>query len=236
MKKIVLAVICAIGFQSSSIAQETVEMTSSGTATDTTACSSKVKGGLYASFGAAFLGDYKISDKLRMAGAPVMAETIPEFAIGINVSGQQFSVDLEATAGYSDEKNNDTRVRTAVAGFKLRGHYVPYRTQSFFFSGGADLSFIGTQADIFSRSNEIDLNNLDPDTHTGHISLRNGLLYAGPSVAVGLFQNKSFPIRLNLGYEWGLTNGKWESDFADVRNTVKESGHGRAYARITIGL
>lgn len=231
MKKILLAAICIIGFQSSTIAQEVVEYYSSSTSNDTV---KRTKPNFYVAFGAAFIGDYKISDKLKSAGVPEMTEVIPEFAFGVNIMLEKWAVDVEATAGYSDEKNSLNRIRTATAGFKLRGHYIPYRTKSFFVSGGADISYVGTQADIFRRGNEIDLNDLDPSTHTGHISLRNNMLFAGPSVAVGLFQNKSFPIRFNLGYEWGLTNGKWNSDFADVRNNVKENGLGRAYARIAL--
>lgn len=237
MKKLVLAAICVIGFQSASFAQEeVVEMTSSSSSTenDSVYCK-KGKINFYAAFGAAFVGDYKISDKLRAAGVSRMPDALPEFSVGYNVDMGKWMMDFEVNGNYSDEKNAVNRVRTAGFGAKLRWHYVPYRTKSFFLSTGADISYLGTQMDIFRRGNVIDLNDLDPSDHSGHISINNGLLYAGPSVAFGFLQNK-FPLRLNIGYEWGLTNGKWRSDFADVNNTVKESGHGRAYAKLTLGL
>lgn len=231
MKKFVLAVICFAGFQSSLIAQETVEMTSSE---PTNAKEPKV--GLYVGFGATFMGDYNINSRLQAAGVPQLTEVLPEFTAGINVTGDKWLMDVEATANYSDEKNATNRIRTAMAGAKLRGHYIPFKTESFFVSGGLDLSMVGTQVDIFRRGNVIDLNDLDPSFHSGHISLRNNMLYAGPSVAVGIFQNKSFPLRFNFGYDFGLTNGKWKSDFADVANTVEENGHGRFYARLTLKM
>ena len=108
MKKLVLAVICAIGFQSSSIAQEVVEMTSSSTATDSVwHPTGKIK--FYAAFGAAFMGDYKISDKLRAAGSPQMTDVLPEFSIGYNVDIMKWMMDFEINGNYADEKNSDTR-------------------------------------------------------------------------------------------------------------------------------
>jgi hypothetical protein len=53
------------------------------------------------------------------------------------------------------------------------------------------------------------------------------MLFAGPSVGV-LFKNKNKVIgRLNIGYEFALTNGKWKSDFGSVQNTVREQGVNR---------
>lgn len=237
MKKIVLAAICAIGFQSASFAQEEiVEMTSSSVATDSVTSCKKGKLDIYASFGAAMFTDFKINDKLRSAGVPRLPDAMPEFSVGFNTTFEKSLFDFEVNANYSDEKNTGTRVRAGGIGVKVRWQYIPFRTKSFFAAGGADVSWFATQADIYSRGNTIDMNNLDPSTHSGHISLNNEQLMLGPSVALGFFQNKSFPIRLNLGYEWGITNGKWKSDFADVNNAVKESGLGRAYAKVTIGL
>lgn len=230
MKKVLFAAICLIGFQSVSFAQE-MAITSSP---EETKNEPKVK--MFAAFGAGFLGDYEINNKLGSQGLPQMADVLPEFSVGFNLAAQKLSFDLEFIAAYGDEKTSTTRIKTTNAGIKARGHYVPVKTNSFFISGGLDLSYIGTQADLYRRDNVIDLNDLDPATQTGHISLRNELLYAGPSVAVGLFQDKGFPIRLNFGYDWAVTNGKWKSDFGDVTNTVKESGHGRAYAKVTLAL
>lgn len=237
MKKLVLAAICAFGFQTA-FAQETVEMTSSSTttATDSVYHGKKAKGGLYASFGAAMFGDFKINDKLRSAGVPRLPDAMPEFTVGLNATMEKWFLDFEVNANYSDDKNAGTRVRVGAVGAKLRWHYIPFKTKSFFASAGADVSWVSMQADIFTRGNVIDLNDLDPSAHSGHISLKNDQLMAGPSIALGFLQNKSCPLRLNIGYEWGITNGKWDSDFADVSNTVKESGLGRAYAKLTLGL
>ncbi|MGV3461345.1 MAG: hypothetical protein ACO1N9_12920 [Flavobacterium sp.] len=232
MKKLVLAVICIIGFQSA-FAQE-----SGSSTTIITSSKDTIPGlNLYVAFGAAFNGDYKLNDKLAAQGLPQMSDTQFEATIGFNVRAtRKFWMDFEVLAAYSDEKDAVNRVRTATFGGTIRPHYVAFNTKGFFGTVGADISYIGNQVDIFTRGNVIDLNALDPAFHGGHISLRNELLYAGPSLSFGFLQNTGFPLRLNLGYEWAITNGKWKSDFANVNNNVNESGHNRAYAKLTIGL
>lgn len=233
MKKFLLAAICIIGHQLTAFAQESQSST-----TIITSSKDTIPGiNLYVAFGASFIGDYKLNDKLEAQGLPQMSDVQPEFTIGFNVRAtKKFWLDVEMTGAHSDEKDAVNRVRTTTFGAKLRPHYAMFNNKGFFGTVGADISYIGNRADIFTRGNQIDLNLLDPALHNGHISLNNELLYMGPSMSFGFLQNTGFPLRLNLGYEWALTNGKWKSDFADVTNNVKESGHGRGYAKLTIGL
>lgn len=238
MKKLVLGAICIFSLQTAFAqdSQSNVIVTDSSVIiTQTNDTIPRLN--LYASFGAVFNGDYNLNDKLKAQGLPRMADTQAEFTVGFNVRAtKKFWMDTELTASYNDEKDAVNRIRSAAFGVKLRPHYVVFNNNRFFGTVGADVSFIGNQVDLFNRNNQIDLNELEPALHSGHISLRNEMLYAGPSLAFGFLQGSSFPLRLNLGYEWGITNGKWKSDFTDVNNIVKESGHGRAYAKITIGL
>lgn len=229
MKKLLFAVICIIGVQSSSIAQE-------GTSSDDFEETSKDSRNLYVAFGAAFNGNYRINENLKASEMPQLAETMPEVTFGLNFTGEQYLIDVEFNGGYLNTKRGEGRLNVATSGVKLRGHYVPFKTESFFISAGADVSYIANIIDLYNKQNVIDMNDLQPLNYTGHINLNNELLYAGPSVAVGLFQKTNFPVRLNMGYEWALTNGYWDSDFADVYNSVKENGHNRFYAKVTLYL
>ncbi len=236
MKKIVLAVICFFGAQSLLTAQETVTETVATTTTATTVDENNPKINIYVAVGAAVLGDYKISDNLAAAGMPGIEEVLPEITFGLNVMGEDFLVDLEFNTNYLDKKTSTDRIRAVAAGVKMRGHYIPLNTGKFFLSAGADLSYVGSNYDLFTRGNVIDLNDLNPGTHTGHISLYNNQFYAGPSLAFGAFQKSSFPLRLNVGYEWAVVSGKWKSEFANVSNTFREDGQGRFYAKLTFIL
>lgn len=228
MKKIVFLAAGLLGLQFS-YAQDDTVIQSNNDPDDT-------KISFYFGGGVAVLGDYNINKNLQVAGMPEIQGTMPELTIGYTISAPKVAIDFELNANYMDDRDNTSRLRILGSGVKLRGHYVPYKTDAFFVSGGLDLSYVVTQFDLNDRSNVIDLNDLDPATQTGHISLNNALLYAGPSVAVGLFQNKSFPVRINVGYDFALTNGKWKSEFANVVNQVGESGHSRFYAKINLPI
>lgn len=202
------------------------------TATDST--SSKVKVDFYFAAGVVINGDYKINDNLKAVGMPEIERTIPDFSVGINLSGQKWTADLEVSASYWKKDNNPFRSEAIASGFKLRGHYVPYKTNKFFVSAGADLSYQNNKFNFYNRNQHLDLNDLDPSTQLGNIQLNNDLFYAGPSVAFGFLQNKSTKLRLNIGYDIAVISSKWKSDYTTVDNTFRENGHDRFYVKLTI--
>ena len=235
MKKIVLIALSVLGVQSSVVAQET-ETTTTTTSQQKTHVY-KDRFNFYYGFGVNVLSDYKMNDKLKASGMPQIANAAPEFTFGFNFvpSDARFYHDIEGGFAYMDEKTAGNRIKTTVATVKMRLQYKLIDKQDMFFSAGLDIGYAQTGINLYSRGNTIDLNDLNPSTHTGNISMRNGQLTLGPSVALGLFQ-QSFPVRINAGYNIGVTKGKWKSDFADVANTINESGQGSFYAKVLIGF
>lgn len=227
MKKILLAAACIIGVQSSSIAQE------SSTATDTT---KTAKGHFFVGLGVVANDSYRIDSKLAMAGLPSLPDATPEFSFGANATWKKWLFDLEISGSYLQQRTGANKVNAAGASVLGRVHFMPVHTQKLLVSAGVDVNFTGTNIDIFNDNNVIDLNDLNPLNNGGHVSLRNDLLYVGPSASFGFLQNTDWPLRLTTGYQWAITNGKWRSDFADVTNTVKENGHGRFYAKLLLYL
>ena len=191
---------------------------------------------IYVGLGVAVTSEFNINNNLKAVGLPVIGQESPEVTLGYNVAEDKVSMDFEVNANYFDRKNSENRVRSASAGAKLRLHYVPVRTASFFLSGGADLSYVTNAVEIYRRDIVTDLDNLDPADYNGRISLNNTILYAGPSIAAGFFQNRGCPVRLNVGYDFGLTNGKWNSDFGQIENNIKENGQTRFYAKVVLYL
>lgn len=196
----------------------------------------KVRQGFYLGAGAA-ITSYKLNDKLAASNLPKINSGTFELSIGYNVTAEKVLVDMEWNTNYFKDKNtNDETVRTVSTGAKLRVHYVTFKTQKIFIAGGLDVSYMHKSVNILTRDNVIDLNDLNPATHTGDISIYNNLLYAGPSISFGVFQKLNTPLKIVTGYEWGLSNGKWKSDVARVENTVKENGSGRFYAKFIWSL
>jgi hypothetical protein len=234
MKRILLlATCCFFGAQSSLFAQETAKDTLQNNVE---------KGHLYIGMGGSFNTDYNINEKLAAFGAPEIGNGGFNLTLGYNYFKGKMLMDAEWNTIYNSEQQKDgLRVRTLGTGFKLRTHWVPFDTGKTFFSVGGDVSFMFTQFDLFSAHNRVNLDDLYGNSYPNsvqnyHVSLYNQQLFVGPSVSAGFFQKSDFPLRLNVGYEWGVTNGKWKSEFAEVDNTVKESGIGRFNASVIVYL
>lgn len=233
-KTLLLAACCFLGIQAA-LAQET-EVTQI-TVTETTVKNEKPYG-LYVGFGAVFMGDYNLNEKLAQSNMPEIGSVAPEFTFGFTFTepGEKLYMDVEATGAYMDKKSDTDRIKTTTGMAKMRIHYKFFGNNKWFFSAGGDISYNITQVNLYSRTNVIDLNSLNPSAHTGHISMYSQQLTLGPSVALGFCRDMTFPLRLHVGYDIGLTNGKWKSEFANINNTVKENGLGRIYAKLIIDL
>lgn len=171
--------------------------------------------------------DLKINDLLQSQGLATMETVLPEFSIGINYFGKKVSVDTELGILYDNPDRNGNENKYVSYAVRGRVHYNLINKFKFAFTTGLNLTFSGNQLDIYSQNNTIDLNTLNPIYNAGHVSLKNHLFYVGPSVAVYLFKSSSFPIRVNAGYELALSRGRWNSDFANVVNSVNERGNNR---------
>lgn len=177
--------------------------------------------------------DYKLSDKLVASGLPAINNGTFELSIGLTKINKRMLSDLEwNTDYYADKKADGQKVRTVSSGIKWRPQYLFFQKKGIFAAAGFDLSYMYTSVNIFTLGNTIDLNNLDPTTHYGHISLYNQNWYLGPSASFGVLQDKENSFRVTTGYEWNVARASWHSDYASVSNTVKESGQGRFYAKL----
>ncbi|OIQ21682.1 MAG: hypothetical protein BM557_02470 [Flavobacterium sp. MedPE-SWcel] len=242
MKKIILAAICLLGAKSVVMAQETTmttTKTTTATGTSTTTIyqtKDEVKHGWYLGLGVVAPGDYKINDKLKAAGMPELPSEMFELSIGYNLTYKRFSLDGEFGTGYMDKKTASDRVTGLMLNMKLRGHYMFLNKGNYSLSAGVDLTYANNTFDLYSRGNVIDLDDLNPATHSGHISLYNNQFLAGPSLAFGAFQKSNTPVRLNVGYDISLISGKWKSEVANVSNSLKESDLGVFYAKVVFML
>lgn len=182
---------------------------------------------LYIGIGASFYDNFKINNNLRATGMPEIEDVLPELAIGFYFLGETYLVDVEFATALMDRRNSLARNQLYQFTTRARGHYNFVNDKKWILSGGLNLAFSRNDLNLNSRNNVIDLNDLNPETQSNHISLRNHMLFAGPSIGL-TFKNKDKIIgRLNIGYEFALTNGKWKSDFGRVQNTVREQGVNR---------
>ncbi len=178
--------------------------------------------------------ELNIDKKLQAAGLPEVNSFTPEFFIGMTLFGKKYSGDLDF--GFLNSKNDAGSNENRYIGFttRLRVHYNLINKEKIAFTTGLNVSNTIGELIVYTKNNTIDLNDLTPINNVGNLSVKNSMFFVGPSASLYLFNNKSTKIRLNVGYEFAFTNGKWKSDYADVNNTIKEQGNNRFVFGITL--
>jgi hypothetical protein len=221
MKRILVAALCVLAFGFTANAQDSLKVNPN-----------KDKVRLYLGGGVA-VTDYNFNKKLANSDLPTISKGVFELTVGFNVLNKHTVSDFEFCGDYFSNKTTaGEKVKTLGAGFTWRPHYIVYKKGGSFFSAGFDTTLMITSVDIYTRDNTIDLNDLNPETHTGHISLYNSSFYIGPSMSFGILSDKDDSFRITTGYGWNVARASWKSDYANVDNTVKENGQGRFYAKL----
>lgn len=202
-------------------------------ATDSTKTKSfKVDG--YFGFNGNINDNMNLNKKLRNANLPELDSFVPELTFGLNFFDQKYSGDIEFGILFAkpEEGNNEMKYR----GFntRMRVHYNVVNRENFAFTTGLSLAYMGSQYDIYSKNNTIDLNDLEPNNNSGHVSFTNQMLYFGPSASIYLFKKSSFQVKVNAGYEFAITRGRYQSEFGSILNNVGESGNNRFVFGITL--
>jgi len=177
---------------------------------------------------------FNLNDKLNASNVATLSENALNFQFGINFFAKKYSGDVEFESSFSrnDNRNSDN-LNVGFTG-RLRFHYNIVNKEKIAFTGGLNLAYSGNQATFYSKNRTIDLNNLQPNNNFGEFTLRNNMLFAGPSIAFYFNQHKKTRFRINLGYEFALTNGYWKSDYANIANSVKENGNNRLIFGISL--
>ena len=186
----------------------------------------------YIGIGGTVQSKYNLNEKLSSAGLPTLNLTVAEFTFGWNSFQEKFSGDYEF--GFFGGRNDAGNEGNRLMGFnlRLRQHYNIVNKKKVAFTGGLNFVYTTNQVDVFSPNATIDMNDLGASNNV--LTIRNAMFYVGPSVALYVFRDMKFPLRLNLGYELALTRGRWKSDFSSINNTIGENGNNRFVFGITL--
>ena len=181
----------------------------------------------YCGLNVSFNDNFNLNNKLSNSNLPELKTSIPEFVFGINFFGKKYSGDLEFAFSYDKSDKGENETRQMGFNTRVRVHYNLINREKFAFTTGLSMAYVGTEYDIFNKNNTIDLNDLEPNNSTGHINFTNGMLYFGPSTSFYFFRKSDWNVRLNLGYEFALTRGRYHSEFGSILNNIGESGKNR---------
>jgi hypothetical protein len=174
-----------------------------------------------------------LNKKLSNADLPELDSFIPELIFGFNLFGKKYSGDIEFGFLFAKPEQNNNEMKYRGFNTRLRMHYNLINKENFALTSGLSVAYLGNQYDIYSNNNSIDLNDLEPNNNSGHVNITNQMLYFGPSVSMYLFKKSMFPVKVNAGYEFALTRGRYDSEFGSVINNIGESGNNRFVFGIT---
>lgn len=196
--------------------------------------SDKVKTTFYVGVGLQSTDNFNINAKLGSASLPKINQNVPEFIAGLNFLGSKYAADIEVSTSFSNVKLTNIKNEYINTSGRIRFHRNVSMREKTLFTAGANIAFASSSVNIFSENNLIDMNNLSNTSNLNHISLRNQMLYLGPSVSFTAFRKASFPLRLNIGYEVGLLRGRWRSDYSAVNNMIGEFGKNRLIVSLNL--
>lgn len=202
-------------------------------ATDSTT-TKKVKVDGYFGFNGNINDNMNLNKKLRNANLPELDSFVPELTFGLNFLGQKYSGDIEFGILFAKPEEGNNEMKYQGFNTRMRVHYNIVNRENFAFTTGLSLAYMGSQYDIYSKNNTIDLNDLEPNNNSGHVSFTNQMLYFGPSASMYLFKKSSFQVKVNAGYEFAITRGRYDSEFGSILNNIGESGNNRFVFGITL--
>jgi hypothetical protein len=194
----------------------------------------KAKGTMYIGFAGNGNDASNLNRKLKQANLPKLGSFIPEFTVGLNIMGEKYSGDIEVGFLSQTPEKGENELQYRGINTRLRFHYNLVNEKKVALTTGLSLAYLGSTYDIYSRNNTIDLNNLEPNDNNGHVNFNNQMLYFGPSISFYAFRDKWFALRFNAGYEFGLTRGRYRSDFGSILNNTNESGSNRFVFGLTL--
>lgn len=170
---------------------------------------------------------WKINDNLAAANLPEVNNVGVEFFLGWRYTGEKYTIDTEFGWFQNSKETNQHENKLQNFNVRLRVNRFVVNTKNFHLTAGLQTSYGFNELNLYSKTNVIDMNNLVPENNSGYLRLRNQLWSAGPNISFGFGKDPKKSIRLNIAYEYGITRGRWKSDFASITNTVQEQGQGR---------
>jgi hypothetical protein len=173
-----------------------------------------------------FNDDFNLNKKLRNSNLPELKTSIPDFVFGLNYFWKKYSGDAEFGFLYSKSDKGANKTKQTGFNSRIRVHYNLVDREKFAFTTGLSVAYTVNEYDIYNKNNTINLNVLEPN-NSGHVNFTNAMLYFGPSTSFYFFRKSDWNVRLNLGYEFALTRGRYDSEFGSVINNIGESGNNR---------
>jgi len=175
----------------------------------------------YVGFGLTALDDYNLSSRLKEDGFPEIKNTMFDISFGISLESLRSIYTFEFAIARSKDDQNANEYELIRANFSLDYQYNIFKIKQHKINLGARLSVNTTENELFNQISQADLENPSNLGELTKIDLTNW--YLGPVASFQFRDKENKPwLKLQLSYEFNISENSWKSDYTQLLNSVKE--------------
>lgn len=189
--------------------------------TDSISTKNQLEFKYYVGFGLTALDDYNLSSRLKEDGFPEIKNTMFDISFGFLLQSKRSMYTFEFAIARSEDDQDANEYELTRSNFSLDYQYNIFKIKQHKVNLGGRLSVNTTENELFNTNSQADLENPSNLGELTKIDLTNW--YLGP-VASFQFRDKTNEtwMRLQLSYEFNISENSWKSDYAQLLNSVKE--------------
>ncbi|SDG37792.1 hypothetical protein [Psychroflexus sediminis] len=180
----------------------------------------------YFGLGLQYTDALEINPFLSESNVPTVRRFPFELSFGFTGDFGENRIDLDFGFYNQERERGDYghQLNSAQLSLRYLRNVVQFEDKSRIFIG-AGLSYRTSELEFYDKSESIDLN--DAGGFGDLAKLNNSQFYIGPSLGFSLFSPKDREeyLRLQLTYDFNISGNSWESDYAQVNNSIEETGN-----------
>ncbi|MBZ9786705.1 hypothetical protein LB456_04475 [Psychroflexus sp. CAK57W] len=182
--------------------------------------------GYYFGVGMLYTDALDINPFLSESNVPTVRRFPFEFSLGMTGDFGKNRIDLDIGL-YNQERESGEfghNINSVQVTLRYLRTIIQFENNNRIFAG-AGLSYRLTELEFYDKSETIDLD--DPESFGDLAKINNRQFPISPSLGYSFFSSKGNEehLRIQLSYEFNLSNNNWESDYARVNNSIDETGN-----------
>ncbi|SHE58476.1 hypothetical protein SAMN05444278_10336 [Psychroflexus salarius] len=178
----------------------------------------------YIGLGLQSADDFNLSSALQNDEFPEIRTTDFEFSFGLTVQTPKSMYSLEWATSESEDDQNGYNYELSRNMIGLGYQYNLFKINQHKFNLGAQINYTFIENELYNTNSEADLANPSNLGELTKIDLNNW--YLGPVMSFQ-FNNKDLEpwLRLQVSYDFNLSQNSWDSDYTQLINTIEEDQH-----------
>ena len=178
----------------------------------------------YIGFGLQSADDFNLSSALQNDEFPEIRTTDFEMSFGLTVQTPKSMYSLEWATSNSEDDQNGYNYELSRNIIGLGYQYNLFKIKQHKFNLGARINYTFIENELYNTNSEADLANPSNLGELTKIDLNNW--YLGPVMSFQFIDKDLDPwLRLQVSYDFNLSQNSWDSDYTQLINTIEEDQH-----------